>query len=95
MEQLINLVIVDMQNDFMDDGNLPIKGAYQAKNVIEQYIEDYWDEIGWTITSKDLHPKNHCSFKECGGLYPEHCVRYTKGADSSFDRDLLFHNFVY
>ncbi len=90
MEQLINLVIVDMQNDFMDDGKLPIKGAYKAKKVIEQYIEDYYDEIGWSIISQDTHPKNHCSFKECGGLYPKHCVRYTKGADLSFDRDLLY-----
>ena len=32
---MTNLVIVDMQNDFMDDGALPIKGAYQAKEVIE------------------------------------------------------------
>lgn len=90
MGQLINLVIVDMQNDFMDDGKLPVKGAYQAKNVIEQYIEDYYDEIGWTIISKDLHPKNHCSFKKCGGLYPEHCVKYTNGADLSFDTSLLY-----
>lgn len=90
MKNLVNLVIIDMQNDFMDDGKLPVKGAYHAKNVIEQYIKDHYDEIGWSIISKDIHPKNHCSFKEYGGLYPKHCVRYTKGANLSFDMDLLY-----
>ena len=90
MEKLINLVIIDMQNDFMDDGKLPVKGAYHAKDVIEQYIEDYYDEIGWAIISKDTHPKNHCSFKQYGGLYPEHCVEYTIGSMISLDISLFY-----
>lgn len=32
---MINLVIVDVQNDFMDDGVLPVKGAYKARDIIE------------------------------------------------------------
>lgn len=89
MKQLINLVIVDMQNDFMDDGKLPVKGAYKAMNVIESYIEDHYEEIGFAIISQDYHPKNHCSFKEFGGKYPEHCVEFTDGAKLSFDTSLL------
>ena len=89
MNQLINLVIVDMQNDFMDDGKLPVKGAYKAKRVIESYIEFHYEEIGYAIISQDYHPKNHCSFQEFGGKYPEHCIEYTDGARLSFDTSLL------
>ena len=89
MNQLINLVIVDMQNDFMDDGKLPVQGAYQAKRVIESYIEFHYEEIGYAIISQDYHPKNHCSFEKFGGIHPEHCVEYTKGAMLSFDTSLL------
>ena len=31
---MINLVIVDIQNDFMDDGALPVKGGLKAASVI-------------------------------------------------------------
>ena len=86
---MTNLVIVDMQNDFMDDGALPIKGTYQAKEVIENYIEDYWDEIGIVIYSQDRHPIDHCSFKEFGGNFPAHCVSNTEGAYTSIDPYVL------
>lgn len=89
MNQLINLVIVDMQNDFMDDGKLPVKGAYQAMKVIESYIDFHYEDIGCAIISQDYHPKNHCSFKEFGGKYPEHCIEGTDGAKLSFDTSLL------
>ena len=86
---MINLVIVDVQNDFMDDGALPVKGGYKAKNIIENYIEDHYDEIGIVITSQDWHPKSHCSFVEQGGTFPPHCVKFTNGANYSFDFTLL------
>ena len=86
---MINLVIVDVQNDFMDDGALPVKGGLKAASVIENYIEDHYDEIGIVITSQDWHPKDHCSFIEQGGTFPPHCVKFTDGANYSFDLTLL------
>ena len=87
--QLKNLVIIDMQNDFMDDGVLPVKGAYKARDIIESYIEDYYDEIGIVICSKDCHPINHCSFRKFGGKFPVHCVCNTDGALTSIDPYVL------
>ena len=84
-----NLVIIDMQNDFMDDGVLPVNGAYKARDIIELYIEDYYDEIGIVICSQDCHPINHCSFKEFGGNFHKHCICNTEGALTSIDPYVL------
>ena len=84
-----NLVIIDMQNDFMDDGVLPVNGAYKARDIIELYIEDYYDEIGIVICSQDCHPINHCSFKEFGGNFHKHCICNTEGALTSIDTYVL------
>ena len=84
-----NLVIIDMQNDFMDDGVLPVNGAYKARDIIELYIEDYYDEIGIVICSQDCHPINHCSFKEFGGNFHKHCICNTDGALTSIDSYVL------
>ena len=84
-----NLVIIDMQNDFMDDGVLPVNGAYKARDIIELYIEDYYDEIGIVICSQDCHPINHCSFKEFGGNFNKHCICNTEGALTSIDPYVL------
>jgi nicotinamidase/pyrazinamidase len=32
------------------------------------------------VFTRDWHPKNHCSFKEQGGIWPRHCVARTWGA---------------
>lgn len=84
-----NLVIIDMQNDFMEDGVLPVNGACKARDIIELYIEDYYDEIGIVICSQDWHPNNHCSFKEFGGNFHKHCVCNTEGALTSIDSYVL------
>ena len=71
------LVIIDMQKDFMDDGNLPVKGAYEALEFLRDYISS--NRFDHVIITADSHPIDHCSFQSNGGQFPEHCVVGTDG----------------
>ena len=73
------LIIVDAQYDFMEGGKLPVEGATQALNNIVELINT--GEYSTIITTQDWHNGKHCSFKEQGGDFPEHCVQETYGAD--------------
>lgn len=73
------LIIVDAQYDFMEGGKLPVEGATKALDNIVSLIES--GEYSTIITTQDWHNGKHCSFKEQGGVFPEHCVQGTHGAD--------------
>jgi nicotinamidase/pyrazinamidase len=73
------LIIVDAQYDFMEGGKLPVEGATKALDNIVSLIES--GEYSTIITTQDWHNGKHCSFKELGGTFPEHCVQGTHGAD--------------
>ena len=73
------LIIVDGQYDFMEGGKLPVEGATKALDNIVALIEK--GEYSTIITTQDWHNGKHCSFKEQGGTFPEHCVQGTHGAD--------------
>ena len=73
------LLIVDPQNDFID-GSLAVLEAEMKMKALAEYLKEvpYYDYVCITM---DSHPKNHCSFKENGGTWPEHCIIYTSGWD--------------
>jgi len=73
------LIIVDAQYDFMEGGKLPVEGATEALDNIVTLIES--GEYSTIITTQDWHNGEHCSFKEYGGEFPEHCVQGTHGAN--------------
>ncbi len=75
------LIIVDMQNDFMPWGSLPVPDADKIIPVLNSYIELFHKKGLPIFASRDWHPPNHCSFKENGGSWPSHCVQNTKGAE--------------
>jgi len=74
------LIVVDLQNDFMPWGALPVPGADLIIPVINEYLE-HFEKVGVPIfATRDWHPENHISFKENGGLWPRHCVQWSKGS---------------
>lgn len=73
------LIIVDAQYDFIEGGKLPVEGGKVALDNIVEYLNS--GEISMVITTQDWHNGKHCSFKEQGGDFPEHCVQETHGAD--------------
>lgn len=71
------LIIIDLQKDFYDPaGSLYVKGAEVIPGKVAGFVDGY-DNVIFTL---DFHPFEHCSFKENGGIWPEHCVQYSWGA---------------
>jgi nicotinamidase/pyrazinamidase len=87
------LIIVDMQNDFVQGGTLPVSGGEELAPIINGY-QAMFDLV---VATQDWHPANHGSFAanyrerkpgeviDLDGLpqvlWPVHCVQNTPGAD--------------
>ena len=88
------LFVIDMQNDFMPGGALPVKGA----NEIIDPICELARKFQHIVVTRDCHPSKHISFasahpgkkplKDCligpygaQPLWPDHCVEGTEGAE--------------
>ena len=74
----ITLIIVDPQYDFIEGGKLPVEGGKKALDNVVKLLDS--GKVGQVITTQDWHIGNHCSFKDFGGDFPEHCVENTFGA---------------
>jgi nicotinamidase/pyrazinamidase len=93
------LVIVDLQNDFLPGGALPVPGGDEVIPLANQLQ----NQFGLVVATQDWHPPDHGSFAvnhpgtKPGDrimldgieqiLWPVHCVQDTHGAEfaSSFD----------
>jgi len=79
--KLDSLIIVDMQNDFMPGGALPVENALTIIPKINKYIDIFSKNGALIVATRDWHPPNHISFKTRGGPWPPHCIQNTKGAE--------------
>lgn len=89
------LIVVDMQNDFMPDGALPVPEADQIISMVNALMKAF--EGDYVVATQDWHPPEHGSFAsnnpgaepgEPGTLdgleqvmWPDHCVQGTRGAE--------------
>jgi len=74
------LILVDLQNDFLPEGRLPVPCGDETITAANAYIKNF-HRAGWSIfATRDWHPPDHCSFREAGGSWPQHCVAGTVGA---------------
>ena len=87
------LILIDVQNDFMPYGALPVAEGDQIVPIINKIIYKF----DLVIATQDWHPKNHISFAsnhkdkkpfdvmDLDGfkqtLWPDHCVQGTSGAE--------------
>src|SRR5882762_1001633 len=101
------LIIVDLQNDFLPDGALPVPHGDEVIPIANE-TQSYFDLV---LATQDWHPPDHGSFaadhpgKKPGDrvmldgikqiLWPVHCVQNTHGAEfaSSFDTSRIAHVF--
>jgi nicotinamidase/pyrazinamidase len=74
------LLIVDLQKDFCPGGALPIEEGDRVVPVLNRWIEAAEKRGIPVYASRDWHPTRHMSFKEKGGLWPEHCLQDSEGA---------------
>jgi nicotinamidase/pyrazinamidase len=101
------LIIVDLQNDFLPGGALPVPHGDEVIPLANR-LQRGFDVV---LATQDWHPPNHGSFaanhagKKPGDrimldgieqiLWPVHCVQNTHGAEfaSSFDTSRVAHVF--
>jgi nicotinamidase/pyrazinamidase len=92
------LILVDIQNDFIPGGSLPVPQG----NEIIKLVNELQDSFELVVATQDWHPGNHKSFatqhpgkKQFESislhgldqvLWPDHCVQGTNGAE--FHNDL-------
>ena len=69
------LIIVDMQNDFID-GAL---GTKEAKAIVPDVAKKIKDFDGEIIYTRDTHEENYLDTQEGRNLPVAHCIRGTKG----------------
>ena len=81
------LIVVDAQKDFMKGGALEVPNAEKILRPIHNIVNCF----EYRFFTFDWHPKDHCSFKENGGQWPEHCVIDTSGS-SLHDQIRKYHN---
>lgn len=74
------LLIVDAQVDFFPQGALPVKNGDKIVPIVNEWIQACQEKNIPIFASRDWHPADHCSFKRLGGLWPDHCVQDTHGA---------------
>jgi nicotinamidase/pyrazinamidase len=107
MLEMNALIIVDLQNDFLPGGALPVPQGDEAIPIVNE-LQSRFDVV---VATKDWHPPDHGSFaanhkgKKPGDriildgieqiLWPVHCVQNTHGARfaPSFDTSRIAHVF--
>jgi nicotinamidase/pyrazinamidase len=82
------LLIVDMQNDFLPGGALPVEQGEPLVETVNRWIARAVRAGGKIVASRDWHPADHSSFRDQGGPWPKHCVRDTIGARFHPDLEL-------
>jgi nicotinamidase/pyrazinamidase len=83
------LVLVDIQNDFCT-GSLAVPNALDIMETVNKYIDLFYKQKLPIVFTRDWHPINHSSFKGFGGIWPDHCIQNTIGAN--FYKDLKIPN---
>lgn len=72
------LVVVDMQNDFIDAA-LGTKEAVAIVPAVKAKIEKYRADGNLVVFTRDTHQKNYLNTQEGKNLPVEHCIEGTPG----------------
>lgn len=92
------LIVIDVQNCFVDGGTLPVKGGAEVVPVINKLAESFEN----IVVTQDWHTQGHASFASAHAgqkpfssiklsygtqvLWPDHCVQGTD--DAALHKDL-------
>ena len=74
------LLIADIQNDFLPGGALGINGGDRIIPALLTYVRRFQANGLPIFLTRDWHPRDHCSFRDRGGIWPVHCVAGSPGS---------------
>lgn len=74
------LIVVDVQNDFLPGGALPVPYADRVIEPLNACIGACRRHGAPVFATRDWHPRDHCSFRARGGPWPAHCIAGSVGA---------------
>lgn len=74
------LLVIDVQNDFLPHGCLPVPEGDRVIAPLNRYLGAFSRRGLAVIVTRDWHPSGHCSFRERGGPWPAHCLAGSAGA---------------
>lgn len=87
-DALTALIVVDVQNDFADPaGSLYVKGGEDVVSIVNGEIAEAKRQSALVVYTADWHPATTPHFAKDGGIWPDHCVGDTWGAE--FHPDLV------
>jgi nicotinamidase/pyrazinamidase len=78
------LLLIDIQNDFVPGGTLAVPNGQEVVPVANRWIARFAANSNLIVATQDWHPANHSSFisqNPAGGIWPDHCVQNTPGAE--------------
>lgn len=78
------LIIVDVQNDFVEGGALGVEGGQEVARKVADYLNEYGRAYDLIITSQDWHvdPGSHFSNDpDYVDTWPVHCLADSPGAE--------------
>ncbi|MDD5730771.1 MAG: bifunctional nicotinamidase/pyrazinamidase [Candidatus Omnitrophica bacterium] len=75
------LLVVDVQNDFCPGGKLAVAKGDKIIPAINKCIKIFSAKGLPVFLTRDWHPEKTAHFKKFGGVWPEHCIQNTKGAE--------------
>ncbi|HET7830743.1 MAG TPA: isochorismatase family protein [Candidatus Limnocylindrales bacterium] len=85
----VALIVVDVQNDFADpNGSLSVKGGAEVIPTINGQVELARNNGALVVATQDWHPEHTPHFAKDGGIWPDHCVQDTWGAQLHPDLEL-------
>lgn len=74
-------LVVDLQKDFCEGGELAAADTTSLLNPLHYFIERVRRLGILVVFTQDWHPSNHNSFITNGGRWPVHCVAGSPGAN--------------
>ena len=87
------LIVVDMQNDFID-GSLGTKEAEAIVSAVIEKIKEYPKQD--VYATRDTHPEDYLNTQEGKSLPVEHCIKGTKGWEIRADlAELILKNHIF
>ncbi|KAI7902049.1 Isochorismatase-like protein [Cokeromyces recurvatus] len=61
-KEKIALILVDIQNDFLENGSLAVAHSLDILKPVKKLIQQVKEKDGLIVASQDWHPKDHISF---------------------------------